>query len=470
MRYFIYLPQLVTDEFIINILILDAINISLFFLRFESVEHLQKQFFKLSTLFLVGFIIVHFQLYLEYVLGYYENLGHNYFITVNVIPKAIIVSSLALVIFFIGYSLKLKRKPNFEETIQKPVLTSTLILKVFCFIFFVFFVFGTDPSYFWGGYGRNGVELGGISAVGNEFFLLTAMGYFIVMTRNFMIEGIIPSSIYEYMKLFGKDISALVLIFLLLVLMSGDRGPILQLGLVILGCFIILTRKKYKIIFVTIFITISISLLAFMAYVREFKDTGSYLEKMEMASQIKASNKRSQTFSPNTIELAVSVRSLHAAILFTDNVTFTYGIFQGYQVFSIIPGFRSIFMSLTGVDGDEVVSTKFLTKQIQGEEVTHGLGTTSVADIYLDFGVIGVVIMFYLFGLFIRFIEKKMFSNQISSVFVWVLFFIFLSQSAYIGRSQIMLVLKQAVIVYLLVALNSFIYKLFFKKEKLHAA
>ncbi|SNS23345.1 oligosaccharide repeat unit polymerase [Belliella buryatensis] len=453
-------PVILTKRYLIFVLSLNLVALILFSLRRENEVNLKKQYFKISTLFLVGFIIVHFQIYLEYVLGTYENFGQDYFYDTTMVPKATLVASIALNAFLLGYMFF--KKENIRIKKEYKISPKKLIFY-FNLIMFFLFILTTDFKYFLGGYGRNGIELSALSSFSNEFYLFSTLGYIIIIVRNSLIKNNQIDNLFDYLKLFNFFFKVVLFMFFILVLLSGDRGPLIQIGLVLFGGFIILSKKKYKLPTVIFLLFIAASLISFIAYVREFKDTNSYLEKIEIANKAKSVSGKSKAFSSNTLELAASVRSYHAAIIFTENVSHTYGIFQGFQLFSIIPGFRSVFLSLTGVDSEDVVSTKFLTRQIQGEEITHGLGTTSLADIYLDFGVIGTLIMFYGFGYFLRMLEVKIFISQAPSLFSSSLFFVFLSKSVYLGRSQIMMVFKEAVIIFLIIILFTYLSELLMK-------
>jgi len=452
-------PQILTKYFLINILIINIFSLFVFSLRTETNKYLKNQYLKILYLFLVGFIIVHFQIYVEYSLDNYKFFGRDYFLDESLVSKAILISSIALNTFLIGY-LSYKNN-NIRINKSNIIYHPTQIILFFNFVLFIFFLITNDTSYYSGGYGEGGEVLSGFPGFFQQFYVFSIISYVTVITRNSIVCQTKVNNIISFISLFNKFFLLFVTIFLFLILLSGDRGPIIQIGIVFLASFLIITKRKLNLIVILLFLIVSSSFFSFIGYYRTFKETNSIVNKIELAVEAKKVSGKSKAFSPNTLELAGSVTTFHAALIYTENGSYTYGIFQGYQLLSIVPGFRFLFKNITGIDGDNVVSTKFLTILIQGDNITHGSGTTAIADVYLDFGLIGTIIIFFVFGYFLRKLEFKIFSDIIPSVLNLTFFFVFISKAVYIGRSQIVFVLKEAIIVYLIIVILFYLSKLF---------
>src|SRR5690606_1604389 len=114
-----------------------------------------------------------------------------------------------------------------------------------------------------------------------------------------------------------------------------------------------------------------------------------------------------------------SVRTLHAAVDHTERNGYYYGVFQGVQIIGIIPGLGIYIQNLLNVDFHSFGSAAFLTFEILGSNPTHSLGTSIIADIYLDFGILGVIIIFFLFGMFVRYLEIGMYNRTVISLFLF---------------------------------------------------
>jgi len=427
---------------------------------------LKSQYFKISSIFLVGFILVHFQIYLDFVLGNYDKMGVDFFIDKKVVQKSSIISSIALFSFYVGYIIKLnKETPLIKVSIKLYDVYSTKGLVFLAYLLFGLFLFNANWGYFQGKYGQE--QIGGFADYFQEYLIYAVYGIILLQCRNMAILGKMPRSFLEYVNAIGYPLLLLLLIYFPLVILSGDRGPFLQIGIVYLGGYIYVTKKKVKIQYILIFLTLAISLVYVMGLARALTDKNSYLDKLKNVSQLQMSLSTYNSISPSTMELASVVRTMHAAVSYTEKSGFTYGLFQGFQIIGIVPGLGSVFKVSTGMEGAELRSAEFLTRQILGADMDHGLGTTCVADIYLDFGVFGITIVFLLFGYFLRYLEENSFSQKIPSLFVWIMIFVFLSQAVYIGRSTIITLFRDSLFTYLLILVGLFINRAFFNKEPL---
>ena len=171
------------DEGYLSLLLsFKLINIFLFF----KGNNIFKSFFRISSLFLISFIIVHFQMYLELILGNYKTLGHNYLIDEKLINKAVTISSMAFNIFIFAYSnfsfSKIKIKELKNEKKKKKFKTQ--LLKIIIITLFLVFLTSTDAKYFMGGYGRSGIALNFLSEISMQFLVYSILLYLIIITIN----------------------------------------------------------------------------------------------------------------------------------------------------------------------------------------------------------------------------------------------------------------------------------------------
>ena len=99
----------------------------------------------------------------------------------------------------------------------------------------------------------------------------------------------------------------------------------------------------------------------------------------------------------------------------------------------------------------------FANKQHFGDaESTWSIGTTLVADFYLELGIFGVILGLFICGRFFRFIDYSIFvtpSNRIN-IYLFYVALHFASQAIYIPRSVLLLNLQKVllgfVIIYIL--------------------
>ncbi|MNF80580.1 hypothetical protein D3C84_628270 [compost metagenome] len=108
-------------------------------------------------------------------------------------------------------------------------------------------------------------------------------------------------------------------------------------------------------------------------------------------------------------------------------------------------------------DDNYLSTAEFISYLIQGDNQTYGDGTSITADIYLDFGITGVFIVMFTFGLFIGFNESKFNVGSVSYLNIGVVsFFVFYSKSLYLSRSSIFLELSIIFMVWLFLVLNNY--------------
>jgi len=119
---------------------------------------------------------------------------------------------------------------------------------------------------------------------------------------------------------------------------------------------------------------------------------------------------------------------------------------------SVIPGLQGLLNKLI-YDGNPVFdgSANFITYLIHRRPVDYGDGSSVIADLYLDFGVVGVVVLMLLFGRFISRIELNIYSGNTKFYFRFLVFLTFLSNSVYLSRSTLMLEFSGIVLSYFLI-------------------
>ena len=96
---------------------------------------------------------------------------------------------------------------------------------------------------------------------------------------------------------------------------------------------------------------------------------------------------------------------------------------------------------------------------IQGDDPKYGDGRSSTADLYLDFGVFGVVVGLFLFGIFASRADFTLSHGGSVSLFFWLTALIYLTGAFYIGRSSILIFLQRVVQVYFFLLINHYLFE-----------
>jgi len=132
-------------------------------------------------------------------------------------------------------------------------------------------------------------------------------------------------------------------------------------------------------------------------------------------------------------DLTIPARQTYAAIEYVYRNGFTYGRTMLLGVVGLVPFLPSFFL------GDDVreFSAGMLLTDITLEETNRlveiGLGSTIIADIYLSFGLFGVIFLMFLLGYFINKLYINSMNNEYYSIIVLS---VMLSNSVFIVRDS----------------------------------
>ena len=464
--FFSYLysyPFLDMDKSVMTVLISYVIFIILIFiLRKEDVPNLDGQLVRHSSIFLLGFIIVHFQFYLDFVLGFLLKSDYRVWIEHKVVLKSFILSICGLLSFFIGYEIvKTQKLSKHVNHIKENINTS--FLTYFSLIFLLAFYATVDPRYLLGFYGQ--VELSPEANYAQFGFQVVTFAVLIQNVRNaFGSENVDKITFKRYIiSIQGSFISLIIFIYLLSVLLSGDRGPLISMSLCYLAGYLFLTKFKFKKVFFFAGILLGAFLVTMLGQVRLMDKNISFVDRLMMAvsgeGTISPVIGESKSILPQTKELATSVRTLHLATSYVPEThNFLYGRFQIQQILGIIP-FGTDFKNLLFDDLSYQYSGsgQFVTWVEQGDRRFYGVGTTCIADFYLDFGLFGVIIGMFFFGIMIRKSELALYGDRLPSISLHVFSFVYLAFSLYISRSTVLFNLKLCAFIIILMILNKYL-------------
>ncbi|MDI9308956.1 MAG: O-antigen polymerase [Limnohabitans sp.] len=433
-------------------LVVAYISLALHFLNYRK-DLLGKYYLKHSNLAILGVYVVHFQLYTDYV---FDNIDRNdSFIWVyeSVIVKGAFFSTIGLICFFIGYKLFGNSVKSREIKIVKNEATTKIMLFLAVISLLLYFA-TVNPLYLAGFYGVE--EKGNIATYASLFFEMLIFGIVIQNTRNMVTSQNIPVSVLDYIKKQGYILVALLVVYFISVLFSGDRGPIITLGLCYVGSYYYVTKRtiSLKVVLVSIFALATV--ITLLGEARNFEKKLSLSEKISKAFDEEKEGKEKVSFLPQTQELANSVRALNITLGYVpERHDYLYGHYQIQEILGCIP-FVSIVTPL--FFGDQhikyITSANFVTWINQGDYPYMGDGTTCMADFYFDFGLVGIIVGMFLFGYFMRYCDLKFYTSGKIQLFSHILIVVYLCQALYISRSSFISELKFVVWVYMLLWIN----------------
>lgn len=458
---FEYSTETINKEHVAILLVIVLLSVISFFLKKEPNPKLNKQYFKHSVFFLIGYLIVHFQYPLDYLVGNIS--GNDKFIWINqrIVVKSLFISTLGLISFLLGYVWNIKKGISHIKVrsynVKYPIVnTNFLLLLSTCFLLLYYVTL--NPLYLKGYYGEMG--MGATATYMALLFHISVYAYLIQNMINIKHSTSKNLTFFDYIKEQGFFILILISIYLISVMLSGDRGPIITFGVAYLAGYFYITKKKFsfkKLMLVGVIGAVFISILGIT---RSLDKNMPFNQRFKEGVMI--TREGNPSVIPFTTELAGSIRTLHSTVYYVpDTHPYTKGIFLFGNLSSAIPFSNSLVVKLFPSINEYKYksSASFNTWLVYGSNPPpgSGQGTTCIADLYLDFGLIGVVIGMFLFGLLLRYLENVIYGNNTSNMFFFALSFVYLCDAFYISRSSILLGFRTVVWLYVILWLNNLI-------------
>jgi oligosaccharide repeat unit polymerase len=224
-------------------------------------------------------------------------------------------------------------------------------------------------------------------------------------------------------------------------LIAGDRGAFISFILFFCGVFFLKTKKKLN---VPALVIVGFS-LAFVISILGIRRQGNSLNE-----SVKIFSSKGKSISNATYELSGSVQSLLIALDNIPNVyPHLYGLTMADELLLLVPGATDFVLNLLSVPPQMRFSPQYLTFIALGPKSSWGVGSTCVADVYVNFGSLGVPIIFFLFGIMCYIIDNASLKRNLKpAMLIFVL--IAYSYSVYISRATLLTTITGFIYVYLI--------------------
>lgn len=223
-----------------------------------------------------------------------------------------------------------------------------------------------------------------------------------------------------------------IVIYSISFLLLGSRT--IPLRIVMLALFLVSVYVKHiKSLWVYLLITVGAFFMTFLGVIRDGSEFGmSSLTSLFDLGQ----------------DLTINNRSLYVLMEYADTNGITWGKSLLMNLLSVIPFGQRIYLILTGDSLSNISSATLVTDLYFNDVVDKervGLGTNIVGDVYLAFGLLGVLFLFFLFGKVINYLYKKGCSGNNLYVLLYGLVFM---DAIYYPRSGILTSIRPIVWVY----------------------
>ena len=204
---------------------------------------------------------------------------------------------------------------------------------------------------------------------------------------------------------------ALVLSYVVLMTLIGNRGMFMRIRVITLFCYNYFVKR----IKVKHFVIMLVFGMALMTFVGQERGGGSGRSE---------ANREIPTVLLLGKDLIINNRSLYVLMDYGDRYGFTFGRTSGLDFLAVIPFGQSLFMKFTGLSEGELNSATLVTDLFyQGNDDNRiGLGTNLIGDIYISFGFFGVVFLMYFLGVFISRLHYKGMRGDMLSLFIYAIF------------------------------------------------
>lgn len=315
----------------------------------------------------------------------------------SVISKCTGLAQVAYAAYACGYLWKIHKKRLSRHSINFSVSSKQIrALTIFVLLYFLVFLLFDGLEYFEDRYERG--EMSTNMTV--QYLMLFFPSIIIFFSSIILLCKRKRQATYIY---------GILSIIALILLSSGTR----TFPLLIFSCLFIIycLRNKVSLSFVIPCIIVGILLMSFVGDIRH--------EGILTSNQfIKESSEFG--FWDHFSDLFINNRNLYVFYDFVENNTNTYGLTMISSLLSPIPFAQNIFLNLTGLPYYVLGSASLSTFLTLGDPPEFGLGTNIVGDVYLAFGLIGVLIFFYALGRFIIHARELAFNGSYPYMIIYL--------------------------------------------------
>lgn len=410
-EFFLYndAPNNMDKSFMAMFLLLAIAQYVRFFIK--NKKQLKSILIRHSFIFLLCYFVVFYQCYMDYIVGLIDSTEKNLWIDTSIVCKSMVLATMALSSLLLGYSLFKKTKIEYLCVQDCKFDYISKGKHILCFLGYgmlFFYLIFVPKDYLAGGY-NEGVDRGWVNVV-----LVLIQAVFIAMFALYC---------YDYRKSplkksFVKQLQApllLVLLYIVIVIVTGRRTEAVRMGLFLAIVYSYSLAERQSMKYILIY-TVGASIVFSVVGVLRADKAETFSEGITTVSE-------EASVIPFTRELAGSINTLHVAVSkIPSQVDYNHG-FTFFPSFCVlVPGLDRFVQTYLIDTRVPIRSGQLITTLELGYNYSYGMGSSIVADVYVSFGPIGVVIIFILLGLFIRYLDIGTFGRNKSPYFLVLAF------------------------------------------------
>lgn len=360
-----------------------------------------RHLFRPVTLILFSYLIVNCQLYIDLIIG---NISPTdpLFVNQNLINRGALLSAISFTAFSIGYFMTKAYKVDEKK---KDLKYNKYLYRTFAWgsiLLFIIWISGLSVKDFTG-------EAYLESSTYNQsrkYYVEILLQTFILLTLSYGTLKEKMVSFISFLNGIPKLFLASMVAYLVIKLMTGDRGPIIYTFFLLVFAYVFQTKRRIPLLVLIIAFSTGIYIMNSIRLGRKHGSDITFKEKLWYAYNNESEIEYDNSFSPFTLELASSNLCTNIALdqIHNKEHTFFYGTFHMCYLLKSIPFLGTKLVNdYLNIPSSNQSSSEFVTVIFYGPLYLSGLGTTTIADEYLEFGLWGVVLSF----LFLGFVFKK---------------------------------------------------------------
>lgn len=379
-----------------------------------------KYYVRPVLIFLMSFIIVNCQIYIDLLLNN-VTVTYNGFINPNTINKGMLLSAIGFTSFGLGYNLIEDKQYTFNT---KFVYSRSLynILKRLNILIFILWLSQLSINDFTG---ESYLNSGAYDVTETKYTdLLFSISQIIIFSYIAKIINF-KVSIGSIHKLIPFSIFGPSIFYVLIKLMSGDRGGAIFISFLLFYFIILVTKIRIKLKYILPIILFGALIMTSISFSRQMGNELSFSEKLTyIFDNVDLLDEKKSFLSP-TRELANSNNCIHIALDEINNKhkAFHYGEFHLCYILNCIPLISNPIIKELGIEKENRLSSEYITIAYSGKQYQSGLGTSTIADNYLEFGVIGVIVGLIIIGVIFRFVDNVIINCNANNIpMIYILF------------------------------------------------
>lgn len=455
--YYITMPTGTFSSTLFDVSMIVVAIVLIVFLGQSQASIMKGFWWKPSYLFILGYLIVNLQFITDFRLGLKTTYSY-YILYPNVLNHCLVLAVIGLCAFVAGYSL-LKRQPrSFKHQKYRNKFSKGPFLVFVQILVFIGFLYNINLATFLSGADYGTAEHNYANYFESLLYVCNAVIIVSTISTNSM------RNLREYLKSFPRISLIIIVLYILMRLLSGDRGPFIYTILLLVFGYLFTTKKKIRLHYILGLTVISTLFISVVGIARSLTPSESFFSRLMMGYDIYQHDGRfkgeSQTIVGFTEELGFSfvVNQVDVNAVVSEGAKLHYGAYQLNTLANSIPFMPSFIANVLKVKPEDRSSSGFANYHFFGEyDRNWGIGTSCLGDFFLDLGFIGVLLGFLCAGMLMKYLDYSMtMGNKLyMSAYLILFVLLFSAKTIYMPRSVLLIDLQGFVLGCILIYLNN---------------